>query len=101
MNKQEVIALKPGDKMNLLVLNRVFSKSSENVDDNIKDYSHDICAAWSVVDFMVEKGFEYTLSYSDSKYMCTFDNVITHRRYIIHAQLVTEAICKAALLAFS
>lgn len=101
MNKQEIIALKPGEKMNQMVVDRIFSISIENADDNIKDYSYDISAAWSIVDFMVERSFEYTLSYSGEKYMCSFDNLNTHRRYIIHAQTATEAICKAALLAYS
>lgn len=101
MNKQEIIALKPGEKMNLMVASKVFNIPTENAGDKIKDYSCDISAAWSIVDLMMERGFQYTLSYSDDKHMCSFDNLTTHRRYIIHAQSPTEAICKAALLAYS
>jgi hypothetical protein len=73
--------------------------SINKTDESEKLYSTDASTAWTIINNMVSRDFQYTLSNADNKHTCVFDNVNTHRRYIMHASTPSEAICKAAILA--
>lgn len=99
MNKQEILNLKPGDELDLLVAERVLSINVEDKGQFKGKYSKDSSEIWTIIENMIKRGFIYTLSNSDSKHTCAFDNLKTHRRFIVHESTLIEAVCKAALLA--
>lgn len=99
MNKQEVLNLKPGKELDLLVAEKVLNiEFGENKEPNA-DYSTDPREIWRIIESLADRGFIYTISNSDNKHTCSFDNLSTHRRFIVHADTLIEAVCKAAILA--
>lgn len=95
--------MKPGDELDLLVGEKVLGLSAE-VDKNgahspVKRFSSDSSTLWSIIDSMVKRQFQYSVSNTNKKHTCVFDNLNTYKRYIVHAQTPMEAICKASLLA--
>lgn len=99
MNKQEVLNLKPGKELDLLVAEKVLSIDGKCKDAFKGNYSTDSREIWTIIESIVKRGFIYTLSNSDNKHTCSFDNLDTHRRFIVHGDTIIEAACKAALLA--
>jgi hypothetical protein len=97
MNKQELLNMKPGQELDLLVGRMVLGTVKS--DEPEKMYSIDASTTWAIIDSMVKRDFQYTLSYADDKHTCVFDNINTHRRYIVHAGTPFEAVCKASILA--
>lgn len=98
MNKQEVLSLKPGKELDLLIEDKVLGIISKEDKPN-KSYSTDSREMWTIINSMVKRKFIYSLSNSEKKHTCAFDNLDTHRRFIVHENTLIEAICKAALLA--
>lgn len=98
MNKQEILNLKPGKELDLLVVEKVLSIDGKDKDMLNGNYSTDPREIWTIIESIVKRGFIYTLSNSDNKHTCAFDNLNTHRRFIVHGSTLIEAACKAALL---
>ncbi len=99
MNKQEILSFKPGKDLDLLVAKKVMNFDIESGEQLKSNYSTDAGEIWTIVDSIVKRGFIYTLSNSENKHVCTFDSINTHRRFIVHAETLIEAVCKAAILA--
>lgn len=99
MNKQQILNLKPGKELDLLVAEKVLSINSEDKKQFDGSYSTDAREIWTIIESIIKRGFIYTLSNSDTKHTCAFDNLDTHRRFIVHESTLIEATCKAALLA--
>lgn len=96
MNKQEILNLKPGRELDLLVKEKVLGLYNENSN---RSYSTDSGEIWTILESMTARQFIYSLSNSDGKHTCVFDNLNTHRRFIVHENTLITAICKAAILA--
>lgn len=99
MNKQEILNLKPGTELDLLVAEKVLNINVKDKEQLNVNYSTDPREIWTIIDSIVKRGFIYTISNSGNKHTCSFDNINTHRRFIVHGSTLIEAICKAALLA--
>lgn len=99
MNKQEILNYKPGKDLDMLVAEKVLSINVKDKDQLQGNYSTDAKEIWTIVESIVKRGFIYTLSNSENKHVCAFDNLNTHRRFIVHAETLIEAVCKAAVLA--
>lgn len=99
MNKQEILSFKPGKDLDLLIAEKVLNLDIGSMEGLQGNYSTDTGKIWTIVESIVKKGFIYTLSNSENKHVCAFDNINTHRRFIVHAETLIEAVCKAAILA--
>ncbi len=99
MNRQEILNLKPGKELDLLVEKMIFRLNIDDTKQTNRSYSTDASEIWTILDSMEKREFIYTLSNTDNKHTCAFDNLNTHRRFIVHESTLIEAICKAALLA--
>lgn len=99
MNKQEIINLKPGKELDKLVKEKVLGLTGIDSNQLNNDFSTNPREIWTIVEGMIKRNFIYTLSNSQDKHVCAFDNLNTHRRFIVHAETLIEAICKASLLA--
>lgn len=97
MKRQVVLAMKPGEEIDLLIKEKIFGFQRFEEGSN-KKYSSDISAAWEIINIMLKRNFLYNILYLDDKHVCSFDNIYNHRRYMVHADSPEEAICKAALL---
>lgn len=99
MNKQEILNFKPGKELDLLVAEKVLDLDIRSREELQHNYSTDAGEIWTIVESIMKRGFIYTLSNSENKHVCAFDNLNTHRRFIVHAETLIEAVCKAAILA--
>ena len=98
--------MEPGPELDILVAEKVLGLIKDDVDRNLfkaapRRYSTDISAAWELVEKMLERGGCEIGCYADKSGGKWFEvNVITMNGEVtVTAHTVSEAICKAALLA--
>lgn len=99
MTKQDILNLSSGKDIDILVGGIIFNLNPN--ENDIDKYSTDIASAWKVIHRMIELNFNYTLSCSEKRHTCAFDNIYSHRRYIVHGETPELVICKAGLLALN
>ena len=106
MAKEEILAMKAGLDLNLLVCKVVFGNKTFG---SVRPYSTDISAAWQVVERMIAQTSDFdigsTIGGSNlDKFFCKFYDVAENRylitaTYTVTGRTIPEVICKAALLA--
>jgi len=125
MDKDEILAMKPGRELDTLVAEKIFRLEymecigcyidSNGNEQKIQRHSTDIAAAWEVVKKMYELGFRYNVNILDDwrfekptqhccfaklKPDCTDGSYIKdYDHFRAYGNTAPEAICKAALLA--
>lgn len=100
MTREEILAMRPGRDLDLLVCERVFDNKTFG---SVKPYSTDISAAWPVVEEMLSLGFSFSLQKQiitgrEPAWECCFFEG-PPASPIRGIKTAPEAICKAASLA--
>lgn len=100
MTKEEILAMRPGRDLNLLVCEKVFNSETFG---SVKPYSTDITAAWQVLKRFREEYWCIEIKIAD---VCWVVMELLRTPPIraevsagTHFEKLPEAICKAALLA--
>ncbi|MBA7499340.1 hypothetical protein ES704_02080 [subsurface metagenome] len=90
MTKEEILAMKAGRELDVLVSAKVMEHRMEH---RIEKYSTDISAAWLVVEKLSNLIFDLRKVYQNTDWCASFEGNVAE------GKKAPEAICKAALLA--
>lgn len=100
MNREEILAVEPGEELDLEVALKVIRIAPYSPEP----YSTDILAAWKVVDELIKLGFYPDIDYlrkdyGQGRWRCIVRTNLPRIHFIDVRKEAPEAICKAALLA--